>query len=253
MEQEEHGGDTGFNFFDPNYEIPEGSFSLQNEKEASDLVDDASLLLLKEPEIDVTIPEGLFFDEPEGLFSAQNEKEASALVFDASLLLFEETKQTGDGLGSMISDYKVADIYQRHGKNKSLLTPLGETLLEKIYKYNIDKKVNVDELNLLKNKQLNFLIRLFGINTQLEKRSELINLILNHLSNIKVGALGKRETSGTLPRNTKKKKTHIETSRSQITTTEPAVASGVVQASDVAAPGWPEGRGYRRFWDRFHK
>ncbi len=51
-----------------------------------------------------------------------------------------------------------------------------------------------------------------------------------------MGALGKRETSGTLPRNTKK--THIETSRSQITTTEPAVASGVVQAS----PGWPRTR-----------
>jgi hypothetical protein len=85
MEQEEYGWDTGldfynkgWDFYDPNNEIPsqpEGSFSPQNEKKASDLVDDASLFLLKENK---QTGEGLI---PEGLSSAQNDESSDFVVF----------------------------------------------------------------------------------------------------------------------------------------------------------------------------
>lgn len=92
-----------------------------------------------------------------------------------------------DSIESIISGFKVSDIYKREGSNKSYLRETGRKLREQIYDYIRNYKINEQDfksaLNLMNVKSLDFLSRLFALNPRTEKRQEKSSLMLEHLHN----------------------------------------------------------------------
>ena len=92
-----------------------------------------------------------------------------------------------DSIESIISGFKVSDIYKREGSNKSYLRETGRKLREQIYDYIRNYKINEQDfksaLNLMNLKSLDFLSRLFALNPRTEKRQEKSSLMLEHLYN----------------------------------------------------------------------
>jgi hypothetical protein len=92
-----------------------------------------------------------------------------------------------DSIESIISGFKVSDIYKREGSNKSYLRETGRKLREQIYDYIRNYKINEQDfksaLNLMNVKSLDFLSRLFALNPRTEKRQEKSSLMLEHLQN----------------------------------------------------------------------
>ena len=92
-----------------------------------------------------------------------------------------ESETLKNFIESLISEYNVSDIYNRSGKNKSMLNHTGKQVRKQIYDYIVMKKYtdeNIDmALNLLKYRSIDFLLRLFEITSNPNKKKEKVNLI----------------------------------------------------------------------------
>ena len=153
------------------------------------------------PAIQEPVTDLYFETYPEMQEPVQNEPQS--LIEDTIVVLAEEeqvrkkrkfkpiTSETParilNDLESIISGYKVSDIYARVGPNKSYLQPNGQKLRRQIYDYFTMNKFsdeNIDmALNLMKSRSIDFLLRLFDIGFNPQKKKQKADLIFEHIRN----------------------------------------------------------------------